>query len=210
MGHKVFNAANQQGSRREDDPSETIRRAPFSEGEIKAYFLGALHDGTFSSNKRFRISQKGTDWLIDLKRLLKLVGYNSWIYKEGKERDDIYVLETLADFLDFKFNPLDFRTKEEKICYVRGFFDAEGGVPKNSKERFYIQLVQKDKGKLEKLKKILSDLEIETGKIHNPSRKVDPDYWRMYILVNSQKVFVEEIGSWHPRKIHTIRERMMI
>jgi len=44
-----------------NDPSETTRRAPFLDKEIKAYFLGALHDGTFSQNKRFRISQKGQE-----------------------------------------------------------------------------------------------------------------------------------------------------
>ena len=176
MSEKAFIADNQQGSPNSiKDPSETIRRTPFSEEGIKAYFLGALHDGTFSSNKRFRISQKGTDWLNILRLLLKSIGYNAWIYKEGKERD-VYVLETLADFLNFRFDPLDCVTKEQKICYVRGFFDAEGGIPRNPKDRFYIQLVQKDKAKLDKLKKILDELGIETGKIHNPSRKPDPDY----------------------------------
>ena len=65
MSKNVFSADNQQGSLR--DPSETTRQAP----SIKAYFLGALHDGTFSSNKRFRISQNGTDWLKILKKLFK-------------------------------------------------------------------------------------------------------------------------------------------
>jgi len=65
--------------------------------------LGALHDGTFSSNKRFRISQKGTEWLEVMKHLLKSINYSSWIYQEGKTRD-VYVLETLADFLDFNSN----------------------------------------------------------------------------------------------------------
>jgi len=131
---------NQQGrasfERKGKLPSETTRRAPFSEKEIRAYLLGALHDATFSSNKRFRYSQKGTEWLKLLKALLKKIGYNSWIYNEGKERS-VYVLETLAPFLDFKFNPLKLKSSGEKICYVKGFFDAEGGIPKNNK-RFYI------------------------------------------------------------------------
>ena len=126
MRKKVFSADNQQGSEHIKDyvfhPSETTRQAPLSKIEIQTYFLGALHDGTFSSNRRFRISQT----------------------------------------------------------------------------------------KLEKLKKLLNDLRIETGKIHNPSEKVDPDYWRMYILASSQKTFIEKIGSWHPRKIRTLRKRMMI
>jgi len=205
MREKVSSADNQQGSLALRDPSETTRRAP----QIKAYLLGALHDGTFSSNKRFRISQKGTEWLKFLRRLLRKIGYNSWIYKEGSERK-VYVLETLANFLDFKFNPLRLKSKEEMKSYIRGFFDAEGGIPRDSKARFYIQLVQNDKEKLEKLKILLNDLRIKTGKIHNPSRSVDPDYWRMYVLAESQIKFIQEVDSWHPRKIKTLRKRMVI
>jgi len=205
MREKVSSADNQQGSLALRDPSETTRRAP----QIKAYLLGALHDGTFSSNKRFRISQKGTEWLKFLRRLLRKIGYNSWIYKEGSERK-VYVLETLANFLDFKFNPLRLKSKEEMKSYIRGFFDAEGGIPRDSKARFYIQLVQNDKEKLEKLKILLNDLGIKTGKIHNPSRSVDPDYWRMYVLAESQIKFIQEVDSWHPRKIKTLRKRMVI
>jgi hypothetical protein len=124
MSKNVSSADNQQGSLR--DPSETTRRAPL----LKAYLLGALHDGTFSSNRRFRISQVGTDWLEILQKLFSQLGYKSWIYKEGKYRR-VYVLETLANFLDFGFNPLKLKTDGERICYIRGFFDAEGGIPRN-------------------------------------------------------------------------------
>ena len=209
MSKKALSADNPQGSRSYDDPSETIRRAPLSKREIKAYLLGALHDGTFSSNKRFRISQKGREWLEILHKLFKKVGFNSWIYKEGKERK-VYILETLANFLDFKFDPLRLNGREEKIGYIRGFFDAEGGIPKDSKTRFYIQLAQNSKEKLEKLKLLLEALRIKTGKIHNPSQKVDSDYWRMYVVADSQETFVVKISSWHPRKIRRLRKRMMI
>jgi len=215
MRKKAFSADNQQGSTMRSSnlrikfgvkyPSETTRQAP----PIKAYLLGAIHDGTFSSNKRFRISQFGTDWLKILQKLFRKLGYNSWIYKEGLYRK-VYVLETLANFLDFNFDPLRLRSNEEKIGYIRGFFDAEGGIPKNERARFYIQLTQNDKEKLEKIKKLLNDLRVKTGKTHNPSQKVDPDYWRVYILADSQKAFVEKIGSWHPRKIKALRKRMKI
>ncbi|OHA77288.1 MAG: hypothetical protein A3H01_02075 [Candidatus Wildermuthbacteria bacterium RIFCSPLOWO2_12_FULL_40_9] len=205
MRKKVFGADDQQGSPVKRDPSETTRRAP----SIKAYLLGALHDGTFSSNKRFRISQAGTDWLKVLQGLFRRIGYNSWIYKEGKDRR-VYVLETLADFLDFHFDPLRLETDEERIGYIKGFFDAEGGIPRKEKARFYIQLVQNDREKLEKLKFILKKLGIETGKIHNPSKSVDPDYWRMYVLAKSQQTFLGKIGSLHPRKIEVLKRRMVI
>ncbi len=210
MSKKASSAVNQQGSPYFiEDPSETTRQAPLSERIIKAYLLGALHDGTFSSNRRFRISQVGTDWLKILQRLFRKLGYNSWIYKEGKYRK-VYVLETLANFLSFNFNPLELKTEDEKIGYIKGFFDAEGGIPREERVRFYIQLVQNDREKLEKLKKLLNDLKIKTGKIHNPSEKVDPDYWRMYILADSQYTFLQKINSWYPRKIRILRKRMKI
>jgi hypothetical protein len=205
MRKNASGAGNQQGSRRRNDPSETTRQAPL----IKAYLLGALHDGTFSSNKRFRISQAGTEWLEVLQNLLRKIDYNSWIYREGSHRK-VYVLETLAPFLDFDFDPLRLKKDEEKIGYVRGFFDAEGGIPKDKKARFYIQLTQNDKEKLEKIKKLLNDLGVKTGKIHNPSKFVDPDYWRVYVSANSQNLFLERIGSWHPRKNKTLKKRMKI
>ena len=70
--------------------------------------------------------------------------------------------------------------------------------------------MQSDKDKIEKLKTILSSLGIMTGKIHNPSYRRDPNHWRLYILANSHKEFVKKIGSWHPRKIKTLEERMKI
>ena len=99
---------------------------------------------------------------------------------------------------------------EEKTAYIRGFFDAEGGIPRRKRARFYIQLTQNDSRKLRKIKKILGELQISTGKIHNPSKNIDPEYWRMYILARSHKSFVEKIGSWHPRKIAVLKKRMMI
>jgi len=71
-------------------------------------------------------------------------------------------------------------------------------------------LTQNSKDKLKKLKKLLEDLGIKTGKIHNPSKRVDPNYYRMYVLANSQKLFLTKVGSWHPRKIRTLRKRMKI
>jgi hypothetical protein len=109
------------------DPSETTRRAP-SEGEIKSYLQGALHDASLNKGKRYRFTQSNRGWLETLQTLLQSIGYRSWIYKEGKMRT-VHTLETLATFLNFKFDPTGLEL-EEKIAYVRGFFDAEGGIPR--------------------------------------------------------------------------------
>ena len=190
------------------DPSETTRRSPFkSKSEIKAYLQGALHDA-YRRRNRIRFSQKGTEWLMVLKNLLKSLGHKSWMYQEGNR--DVYDLETTAEFLDFRFDPRTLETSEEKAAYVRGFFDAEGGIPHSRDATFYIQLVQKDRGKMQMLKEILQSLGIKTGALHNPSHRVDPNYWRCFVSTASHSDFARVIGSWHPMKQKRFEERMMI
>ena len=60
--------------------------------------------------------------------------------------------------------------------YIRGYFDAEGGMPRSKDDFLYFQFCQKDKIDLEKVKAYLEDLELQCGSIHNPSRKVDENY----------------------------------
>jgi len=190
------------------DPSETTRRSPFSRKEIEAYLQGALHDASRNKRTRIRFVQKGSEWLDVLKDLLAVLGYKSWMYREGKDRE-VYALETTARFLDFDLNPMGLDEREQ-AAYIRGFFDAEGGIPRRRQSKFYIQLVQKDPKKIAKLKTMLAAMNISSGVIHNPSERVDPDYWRIFISTKSHCQFVQIIGSWHPRKYATLRERMMI
>ena len=210
----VTGADNQQGSSLsyKSNPSETTRRSPFKsdllKSEILAYLHGAMHDASLNKKNRIRFGQKYPEWLDFIKDLLMSIGVNSWIYKEGKDRN-YYILETVCKDLDFAFDPNTLKTEGEKIAYIRGFFDAEGGIPRTN-DVFYIQLVQKDFEKMEMLKKILLDLGIHCGKIHNPSKKVDPNYWRFFVSRKSHKNFASKIGSWHPIKAKIFSQRMMI
>lgn len=225
MSDNVFRAAviagsrdeltdNQQGSSRRGtkNPSETTRRTPFipamNEREIYAYVHGAMHDASLNKGRRVRFGQKYPEWLELIQSLLRFVGVRSWMYKEGKDRD-LFILETVCRDLDFAFDPGKLTTKGEKVAYIRGFFDAEGGVPRNGGE-FYIQLVQKDLRKMETIRNILTGLGIQCGVIHNPSRRVDPHYWRIFIARKSHKDFASVIGSWHPIKAEIFFKRMMI
>lgn len=166
----------------------------------RAYLQGALHDGTYNAlHQTHRYSQKGTDWLELLSRLLEELGHRSWLYREGRNRE-VYVLETAASFLDVNYDPDLLGSEVEAASYVRGYFDAEGGMPRSSSVRFYLQLSQKNRAELAKVKAILERLEIACGKIHNPSHSVDPDYWRFYVRTKSHQMFARVIGSWHPRK----------
>ncbi len=177
--------------------------------DCQAYLQGALHDGTRSAlHNTHRICQKGTDWLTQLSIMLDGMGQRSWIYREGQTRE-VYVLETTASFLDIDYDPDRLETLAEKKAYVRGYFDAEGGLPQSPEARFYIQFTQKDRVELAKVKSILERMEIQCGRLHNPSVRIDPDYWRFFIAARSYSAFANEIGSWHPRK-QQIFQRMMI
>ncbi len=177
--------------------------------EYQSYLQGALHDGTRSRlHNTHRISQKGTDWLTRLSNMLLELSYKSWIYREGKTRE-VYILETTAKFLDVEFDPDLLESDFEKTAYVRGYFDAEGGLPQSPDSRFYIQFTQKDFVELGKVKRILEEMGIRCGEIHNPSTTIDPNYWRFYVRAESHRTFATLVGSWHPRK-EIILRRMMI
>ena len=62
----------------------------------------------------------------------------------------------------------------------------------------------------EKVHEILQHEGIESGRIHNPSARVDPDYWRFFVRAKSQQDFLERVGSWHPRKQAQINARVKI
>lgn len=212
MSKNVSGADNPQGSPlvlefQNYDPSETTRQAPSSKVEVIAYLSGAAHDASLNKKRRVRFVQKEKKWLKILQLFLRKINYNSWIYKEGKDRD-LYVLETLCQEINFSFDPLN-KSIEEKIFYVKGFFDAEGGVPRNGK-RFYVQFAQKSYKKIEQIKKSLDELGISTGKIHNPSKNIDPNYWRIFVRTKSHKRFAKIVGSLHPIKSVILLERMVI
>jgi len=58
--------------------------------------------------------------------------------------------------------------------------------------------------------KILVSFGIHCGKVHNPSHRIDPDYWRFFISRKSHNDFAKIIGSWHPRKEKILEIRMKI
>jgi hypothetical protein len=62
----------------------------------------------------------------------------------------------------------------------------------------------------ERIKQILTRSNINCGKIHNPSSRVDPEYWRFYVSTKSHVDFARKITSLHPIKKPILRERMKI
>ena len=191
-----------------NDPVETTRQllSNSMESELRMYILGALHDATYSKkHKTFRFSQSSEGWLKIVQVIFSNLGQKSWIYREGKDRF-VWVLETSMK-IDQDQKPANNR---DKIAYIRGYFDAEGGMPKNNNDFLYFQFSQKDYADLNQLKSWLEDIGIKCGKIHNPSKKVDDNYWRFFVSRQSHRDFMERIGSWHPRKMNQIEFRMKI
>lgn len=170
----------------------------------KEYLLGALHDGTERS-ETFRIGQRSRNYLVFLSRIIRKMGFGSWIYREGKNRK-LFVLEFTKSKLKLNEVALDSPTKI--VDYVRGYFDAEGGIAHNSTVRFYIYFAQKNKEDLTQVRNFLLGFGIKCGRIHNPSAKKDPDYWRFYISSESYQDFARKIGSWHPVKSRILRMKI--
>lgn len=168
----------------------------------KQYLLGVLHDATVAKTT-YRIATKDYSFCQFLIKAIKSLNGNAWSYKEGKLRN-LWIVEFSQSFL----KKVSVITTKDKIEYIRGYFDAEGGIAKSSSVRYYIYFCQKDENDLLEVKKYLSELGIETGVIHNPSKRVDPDYWRFFIRSNSYEKFAKIIGSNHPEKRKFVRMKI--
>ena len=168
----------------------------------KAYLLGVMHDSTERKNT-YRISSKEKTYVQILADMIHEMGHNAWIYREGKTRD-MYIVEFSKKIV----KDVKIVNKQNKIDYIRGYFDAEGSVPISKNTRFYIYFAQKDKDDLEQLKSYITDLGIICGKTHNPSKKKDPNYWRFFISCKSYEPFIKEIGSMHPVKSQLLRMKI--
>jgi hypothetical protein len=98
---------------------------------LEAYLQGALHDATYSRTHRtHRFGQADRGWLEILQSALEQLGHRSWSYREGRERN-YWVVETTAPFLSVRYQARTLVGTLEGLDYVRGYFDAEGGMPRN-------------------------------------------------------------------------------
>jgi len=168
----------------------------------KAYLFGMLHDATVSRTT-YRIAQKNRNYIDFVARELHDMGYAAWTYREGKNRS-VYIVE----FSQFVLKDCVIQTKEDKIEYIRGYFDAEGGIAKSNRVRFYIYFAQKDLQDLTEVKQFLEEINISCGKIHNPSKHADPNYWRFFVRTHSHKDFAQIVGSHHPEKLQILRMKI--
>jgi len=166
--------------------------------ELVAYAMGALRDGTFNRRHRtWRVAQAHVAWLEIIQEVLVCLGAKSWTYQEGSRRS-VWVLETC--FRPDGLRPDIFVPPKVDRAYARGYFDAEGGIPRDSRARFYVQLTQKNRDDLADLRQRFGRLGLNCGRLHLPSASVDPHYWRFYVSTRSHDRFIQEVSSWHPLK----------
>ncbi len=168
----------------------------------KAYLFGALHDGT-ERKTTFRIAQKELSYIRFLAEGIRAMGKSAWIYQEGKNRE-LFVVEFSKSLLE----NISLKSIKDKIDYIRGYFDTDGGIAKHANVRYYLYFCQKDRSDLEKVRDYLGEVGIRCGVIHNPSKKIDPYYWRFFIQAQSYEKFAQVVGSWHPVKSGYLRVKI--
>ena len=98
--------------------------------------------------------------------------------------------------------PLDIQKE-----YIKGFFDAEAGLPRNPKKWKYISFDQKAREPLEFIRKILIKLKFKPTNLTWTSEVWQFRLTRKIDIIN----FVEEIGSSHPdkiKKLHLLRQAL--
>ena len=145
-----------------------------------------------------RFHQKGTAWLTILGLLLERLGHRSWMYQEG--RRGVFVCET-----SWAAPPSVPSSADASFC--RGYFDADGGMPRDLNARLYFQYAQKNRPDLADIRGRLIALGVDCGDLHRPSAQVAPDYWRFFIRARSFAAFMESISSWHPLKRAAMLQR---
>lgn len=175
--------------------------------ELRAYLFGATKDSTRSAiHNTVRYGQSEITWLETIAAILARLSIRSWMYREGRTRN-FWVLETTAPFLRSAFDPRE-ADEGPSLAYARGYFDADGGMPRLPGARLYFQYIQKDHEDLSLVRDLLLRASIECGTLHNPSRAADPNYWRFFVSARSHLDFMMKVGSWHPVKAALITERL--
>ncbi|OGI14829.1 hypothetical protein A3K63_03915 [Candidatus Micrarchaeota archaeon RBG_16_49_10] len=175
------------------------------------YLVGALRDGCLTTDWTVKYKQKNRDWLSNV--ILPMINRN---FKLGLTEKCIYLQEekTTVWYIAFKkkdvWKKLSYlrtvspRTQEQQKLYIRGFWDADGGCPKNPSEdrKIYIKFTQKDRQSLEEIKETLNrTFQIKTGVVRISEIGKNGPIWRFTITSKDGITkFCRKIGSFHPEK----------
>lgn len=194
-----------------------------------AYIIGALRDGCFTRKRenyiyRIRVYQKDKAWILQLaKKFQQLFDKKPAIEFDNRKNvfnlrlDSKKIYEGLTKLAEYPGNQKRWKTPKwilkspQRIQkeYVKGFFDAEGGVPHVEKRKIEptnirIHFSQGNKKSLIELKKIINSFGVKTGSICGPYFKKnykDPQYVLMIHGIKEVTKFYHIFGSLHSLKI---------
>lgn len=180
-----------------------------------AYLLGALGDGCLVHRKHkgeycVEYEQKICSWLSDsiLPRFERLYGKSPEV-KQRKSKLYRIRLYSKTAFLELSsaMQNLELLSGESAVVkshFIRGFFDAEGSVPKRKAGTSYrLEIYQKDKSKLELISRLLSsEFGISCNKITN-SRSVGQ--LNLHGIDNLRR-FRQAVGSEHALKSKALND----
>ena len=184
-----------------------------------AYLLGAIRDGAMDirpgKNYEVKVGQKDRQWLVLLQAMFReTFGFGGSI---TKHMGSYYILritrksvvEELRRVSEFKSPQSKWNTPSVIVhqslrilkTYIRGFFDAEGGVPEDPRKWRYVSFDQKNRESLEFVRNIL----IRIG-----YRPTNPTFtssvWQFRLTRNEDLVrFCKWIKPKHPSKRAALR-----
>jgi len=194
-----------------------------------SYFIGVLRDGCFTKKEtngiyRIRVYQKDKEFIEMLfKKLTNFLIKKPIINLDS--RTGVWCLsinskgiyEEIVKLSEYPGSQKDWITPKwilsfcdsVKKEYVKGFFDAEGGVPHLDEKKFKnkninIYFSQGNKEVLEELKFIINNFGIKTGKVCGPYYKKgyeNPQYALKIHGINQVVKFYNIFDSNHPLKI---------
>ncbi len=191
--------------------------------ENLAYLLGALRDATvdirIGKNYEVKLAQKNKKWLRLIQKIvekefgkggkIKRHSGGYWILRiSGKE-----IVNKIVELSEIKTPQKNWNTPSKikntnnikiKISYIKGFFDAEGGLPNKitSNSAKYIIFSQKNKESLEFIKDTLQELGIKTTNLTRCG-----GVWEFRITAKTSILkFIEKVGTLHPEKMKKIKK----
>lgn len=182
------------------------------------YLAGALRDGTVSNeiqgewtvsfyciNKKYlEIIQKLVKNLFGVEQKIERFGQVYGVRIRSKTLFLFFTLLFEAKRKQEEWNTpklIQRSSRDVKLAYITGFFDAEGGIPhlekmrNPSKKNLYVKFVQKNKESLEFIKKTLENENVNMGKVYYSDNK-----YVVKVNMHSIPSFSQLIFPQHPAK----------
>lgn len=181
-----------------------------------AYLLGALRDATVDfrekENYEIKIAQKDVKWLQLLQKF-----FEKYFHKSGRITAHVNdtsilringktIVKEIIEISEIKIPQDSWETPSiiknsslsMQVAYIRGFFDAEGGLPKNplKSNQKYLSLSQKNRESLVFLRNTLTKLGFQPTNL-----TICGKVWEFRLTRKKDIIeFIEKIGSWHYEK----------